>query len=103
MPALAGLSIRPSFLCTRMFLAAIGLPEDFHSACIRGCPTGMPAHEWLAQWSQVFADLPNSAEGDDFFGRALIVLDASRHTVCRPLTLRQTLQPKHRFDPICEW
>ena len=55
---------------------------------------------WL---DQVIIGLPDSAEGDDFFGRVLAVLEASRHTVYLPLTLRQVPQPSRQFAPICDW
>ena len=45
---------------------------------------------WL---DQVIVGLPDSAEDDDYFGRVLAVLEASRHTVYLPLTLRKVPPP----------
>ena len=54
---------------------------------------------WL---DQVIVGLPDSAEDDDCLGRVLAVLEASRHTICLPLTLRQVPQPYRQFAHICE-
>jgi hypothetical protein len=57
-----------------------------------GSPAGLTTagSAWL---DQVIVGLPDSAEDDDYFGRVLAVLEASRHTVYLPLTLRQVPQP----------
>ena len=48
-------------------------------------PTGF---ERITRRSRVIVGLPDSAEDDDYFGRVLAVLEASRHTVYLSLKLR---------------
>ena len=61
-------------------------------AILSGSTSGLTTTNsaWL---DQVIVGLPDSAEDDDYFGRVLAVLEASRHTLYRPLPLRQVPQP----------